>query len=240
MKKYPFFLLLVGLLPLIQSCSNGPCQPGGTVLEASVFSEKIKSCPEAMVLDVRTPEEFEKGHLPTAQNIDWNATDFDAKTAALDKSKTVFIYCLSGARSRDAAAKMRADGFKTVVEMQGGILKWRAANLPEAKGDPVKTTGISQVDLDAFLKTDKLVLIDFYADWCGPCKKMAPYLEEIKAEMADKVTVVRINSDNNQRIVKSLAIDALPTLLIYKNGQPVWRNAGFVEKSEVVAKLGTF
>jgi rhodanese-related sulfurtransferase len=159
----------------------------------------MKSCSEAVLLDVRTAEEFEKGHLSKALNIDWNGDDFVAKIAPLDKSKPIFIYCLSGARSAAAAAKMRSDGFKTVVELQGGILKWRASNLPETKGDPVKTAGMSQPDFEALLKTEKLVLIDFYADWCAPCKKMAPYLEEIKAEMAEKVSVVRINADVSLR-----------------------------------------
>jgi thioredoxin len=83
-------------------------------------------------------------------------------------------------------------------------------------------------------------LVDFYADWCAPCKKMAPYLEEIKTDMADRVSVVRINADDNQRMVKQLGIDALPVLLIYKNGVSVWRNEGFIEKADVVAKLGAF
>lgn len=235
MIKHTLFLIS-GLVFLLQSCSS-PCDPGETVLSAAAFSEKQNACPDAVVLDVRTPEEFSKGHLPNALNFDWNGNDFGQKVAALDKSKPVFVYCLSGARSASAAKKMRADGFKTVVELQGGIMKWRAANLPETKGDPAKTAGMSQQEYDALFKTDKLVLVDFYADWCAPCKKMAPYLEEIKNTMADKVQVVRINADNNQDMVKRLGIDALPELLIYKNGNPVWRNSGFIEKADVVAKL---
>lgn len=237
MKKHTLFLLLA-FVPLLEFCSNA--QPEGTLLPATAFSEKLQSSPDAVLLDVRTPEEFGKGHLPNALNIDWNGNDFAAKTAQLDKSKPVFVYCLSGARSAAAANKLRADGFATVIGLEGGILKWRAANLPETKGDPAKTAGMSQSDYEALLQSDKLVLVDFYADWCGPCKKMAPYLEQIKTEMADRVMVVRINADDNQNIMKSLGIDALPVLLIYKNKVPVWRNAGFIEKADVVAKLNTF
>lgn len=236
MKKYTFFLLL-GLVPLAQFCQS---QPAVKILAAADFSKKLNATPDAVVLDVRTPEEFVKGHLPNALNIDWNSAGFDADIATLDKSKPVFVYCLSGARSTAAAQKMRADGFKTVIELQGGIMKWRAARLPETANDPSKTAGIDKAALDALLKTDKLVLVDFYADWCAPCKKMAPYLEELKTDMADSVIVVRINADDNQRLVKQLGIDALPVLLIYKNGVSVWRNEGFIEKADVVAKLGMF
>lgn len=236
MKKYTFFLLL-GLVPWAQFCQS---QPAGTSLAAADFSKELMARPDAVLLDVRTPEEFVKGHLPNALNIDWNADGFDAAVAALDHSNPVFIYCLSGARSAAAARKMRTDGFKSVTELKGGILKWRAANLPETVGDPNKTAGMDQAAFDALLQTDKLVLIDFYADWCAPCKKMAPYLEEIKTDMADRVSVVRINADDNQRMVKQLGIDALPVLLIYKNGVSVWRNEGFVEKADVILKLGAF
>jgi thioredoxin 1 len=237
MLKYLFFLAL-GFAPLIQSCSNAQCQPGGTIFAAAAFSEKLQACPDAVLLDVRTPEEFEKGHLVNALNINWNSQDFGSLTAKLDKSKPVFVYCLSGGRSTAAAEKMRADGFKTVVELEGGIMKWRTAKLPETKGDPLKTTGMSPSDFEALLKTDKLVLVDFYADWCVPCKKMEPYLNEIKQEMADKVSVLRINADDNQNILQHLGIEALPVLLIYKNGRQVWRNEGFIEKAGVVAQLG--
>lgn len=236
MKKHVFFALL-GLIPLIHSCSGGSCPAGDALLPATAFSEKLKGCPEAVLLDVRTPEEFAKGHLPNAVNVDWNGNDFDSKTVRLDKSKPLFVYCLSGGRSAAAAEKLRSDGFKSVIELEGGIMKWRASNLPESKGDPGKTAGMGQAAFDALLKTDHLVLIDFYADWCGPCKKMAPYLEEIKEDMSARVNVVRINADDNQFMVHVLGIDALPVLLIYKNGIPVWRNSGFVEKAEVVAKL---
>lgn len=239
MKKYAFFLLL-GLVPLVQSCSNAQCVVSDKVLAAADFSEKMATCPDAVILDVRTPEEFASGHLENAVNIDWNNAGFSKKTSDLDRSKPVFIYCLSGGRSTSAAAKMRADGFNSVVEMQGGILKWRAAKLPETKVAAAKPGGMTKADFDALLNTDKLVLVDFYAEWCAPCKKMAPYLEEINTEMAEKVTLLRIDADKNPLIAQSLAIDALPTLLIYKNGQPVWRNLGFIEKAEVVAKLGAF
>ena len=96
---------------------------------------------------------------------------------------------------------------------------------------------MSMEEYNALLNSDKLVLIDFYADWCAPCKKMQPYLNEISIDMADKVRVVRINADENQALCKELKIDALPVLQLYKNKNLTWKNVGFIEKAEVVKQL---
>ena len=100
-----------------------------------------------------------------------------------------------------------------------------------------KTIGMTQADFTKLTNSNKIVLVDFYADWCGPCKKMKPYLEEISKDMADKVEVVRINSDDNQELCKLLNIDALPTLQVYKKNKMTWSNIGFIEKAEVIKQL---
>jgi thioredoxin len=124
-----------------------------------------------------------------------------------------------------------------VYELSGGIMKWRGVNLPETTENTVVSNGMSKQQFDALLLSDKLVLIDFYADWCAPCKKMKPYLDEISNDMADKVVVIRINADDNQSLCKDLKIDALPVLHLYKNKTPIWTNTGFIEKAEVVKQL---
>lgn len=219
------------------SCTNGQTQNNKTNLAATEFADKIKELPSAAIIDVRTPGEFSKGHLKNAQNIDWNGNDFEKEISTFDKSKPVFVYCLSGGRSAAAASLMRAQGFKEVYELDGGIMKWRGANLPETTESTSVSLGMSKQQFDELLKTDKLVLIDFYAEWCAPCKKMKPYLEEISKEMADKVVVVRINTDDNPALCKELKIDALPVLQLYKNKQLTWNNQGFIEKADVVKQL---
>lgn len=222
---------------VFNSCSNGQTQGTKTNLSATEFAEKINALPTAPILDVRTPDEFSKGHLVNALNYDWNGNEFDKQITLLDKSKPVFVYCLSGGRSSSAASKMRADGFKEVYELSGGIMKWRGVNLPETTDNNVKSNGMNKPQFDALITSDKLVLIDFYADWCAPCKKMKPYLEEISKDMADKVVVIRINADDNQTLCKELKIDALPVLQLYKNKTLTWTNTGFIEKARVVTQL---
>ncbi len=236
MKKY-LTISLTAIAILFNSCTNGQSQNTKTNLSATEFADKMKELPMAPILDVRTPAEFSKGHLVNALNYDWNGNEFEKQIAPIDKSKPVFVYCLSGGRSSSAANKMRSDGFTQVYEMDGGIMKWRGVNLPETTDNTVVSNGMTKQQFDALLNSDKLVLIDFYADWCAPCKKMKPYLDEIAKDMADKVVVIRINADDNQVLCKELKIDALPVLQLYKNKVLTWINTGFIEKAEVVKQL---
>lgn len=226
------FIVLVGLLNF---CSNG--QGTTYTLSAIEFDAKIKQLTGATILDVRSPEEFSQSHLAKAINIDWNEWNFDNKLTNLDKSKPILIYCLSGSRSYSAAKRMRSLGFKEVFELKGGLLKWRSANLPETTAGIAIATGLTRQDFNNLIVEDKIVLVDFYADWCGPCKKMDPYLKEIANEMAGKVLVLRINTDKNQTLARELHIDAIPVLQVYKNKKLTWKNIGYIEKKSVVKQL---
>lgn len=73
---------------------------------------------------------------------------------------------------------------------------------------------------------DSLTLVDFYADWCGPCKTMAPVLDQLKAHYGDRLTVLKINIDNNPKAAAAYQIQSVPTLLMFKSGQIVWRQSG--------------
>jgi thioredoxin len=232
--------LVIGLTAitlLFYSCSEGQKQTGNTNLSATEFANKIKEQSNAVVLDVRTPQEYAKGHLPNALNYDWNGGDFENQVARLDKSKPVFVYCLSGARSAAAAKQMRSEGFQQVFELSGGIMKWRAANLPETTDAGMATSGMTKEQFNLLLNTDKLLLIDFYADWCAPCKEMKPYLDEIGKEMQDKLIVLRINTDDNQALCKELKVDTLPTLHLYINKTLAWAHTGLIGKKDIVRHL---
>lgn len=232
--KKTTLLLLLGIILMGLSC-NKKSESKATSLSETEFSEKMNQNPLIPIVDVRTPEEFEKGHLKNAKNIDWNGANFQEQISKLDPEKPVFIYCLSGARSEAAAKKMRTDGFKEVYELKGGIMKWRAANLPETNESIA--TGMTRQQFDQLVTSEKMVLIDFYADWCAPCKKMKPYLEEIAVEMKEDVQVIRINADDNQALCKELKIDALPVLQLYKNKSLVWNNSGYMSKEDIIKNL---
>ncbi len=235
--KHYIIIIATLLIGSLSACKKGN---GTDSLSAQEFADKIKSTETSLILDVRTPEEFSKGHLENAQNIDINGANFGEEVAKLDKTKPVFVYCLSGGRSASAATQMRSEGFTKVYELEGGIMKWRAENLPETSnetGDVTSTTGMTLAQFDAVLNEDKLVLVDVYADWCGPCQKMKPSLEAIATEKASLVRLVRINADDNQELCSSLKIEALPTLLLYKKKKLIWSNVGFIEKEVIETAL---
>ena len=85
------------------------------------------------------------------------------------------------------------------------------------------------------LESDKFVLVDFWAEWCGPCKAIAPSLEEISEEMKDKLKVVKVNVDENPTVSQNYSIRSIPALMIFKNGEKVSEKMGALPKSALQA-----
>ena len=81
---------------------------------------------------------------------------------------------------------------------------------------------------------EKPVLIDFYADWCAPCKMMPPILKEVKNQLGDDVKIVKINTETNQQLSANFGIRSIPTLMLFHNGKEVWRQAGVLQASQIV------
>jgi thioredoxin 1 len=78
------------------------------------------------------------------------------------------------------------------------------------------------------------VLVDFFADWCGPCKMLAPILKDVKEELGDAVIIVKIDVDKNQSIATKYQVRGVPTMLLFKNGKQVWRQSGVLQKKDIV------
>src|SRR5882762_4075062 len=109
------------------------CSKTGTetfLLKPKAFQEKIAASPDAVILDVRTPEEVRQGYLKGAVNFDFNTPEFNILIAGMDKAKPYFVYCGSGVRSGKAADKMRDMDFQKVYLLDGGIKAWKGEGLP--------------------------------------------------------------------------------------------------------------
>ncbi|WP_299670617.1 thioredoxin [uncultured Polaribacter sp.] len=90
------------------------------------------------------------------------------------------------------------------------------------------------------INQEKPVLVDFFAEWCGPCKMMVPILKEVKKELQDKVSIIKIDVDKNQSLAAKYQVKGVPTFVIYKAGKQVWRQSGVVQKKELVSILTSF
>ena len=232
MKLYSkLFILLITFS--IFSC-KGQTSKNVINLDPKPFSEKITATPNAQVIDVRTPREFAGGHLDNALNIDWLNDTFEANAQKLDKTKPVFVYCKTSNRSPQAAAKLEELGFKTIYNMQGGLLKWDAEGLSKPTD---RIIGVCSQEYAELLNTDKKVLVDFYAEWCAPCKKMSPYLLKMQKEMSDKVVIIRLNADENPTLIKEMKILELPTLILYENKEIKWKNSGYISEEDLKKQL---
>ena len=203
-------------------------------VSASEFNQLLKQNSDAQLIDVRTPEEYASQHLNAAQNLDWNGDNFETQVGKLDKSKPVFVYCLSGGRSQKAAHKLSQLRFKQVYELEGGILKWNAAGFAETND---KIVGMCSQEYEELIQANPKILINFYAEWCAPCKKMAPYVMQLQKELAGNIHLVRLNADEHKTLVKQLKIDELPTFIYLENQKEMWRQSGFISETDLRLKV---
>jgi thioredoxin 1 len=90
---------------------------------------------------------------------------------------------------------------------------------------------------DDVLEATGPVLVDFWAPWCGYCTKLSPVLDEVAGELGDKITIVKVNVDENRAVAQKYGVMSLPTMLVFKNGEPGERLMGFLPKPNLIAKL---
>ena len=95
----------------------------------------------------------------------------------------------------------------------------------------------TNTSFDELLQSEKLVIVDFWATWCGPCRMLSPLLDEVEEEMADKISVVKVNVDDADEIAMKYRIMNIPTLLFFKGGQLVDKTVGAMPKNVLVDRI---
>lgn len=229
MRKIAFF---IGLIALSFS-TVGYAQDG---LASAEFEKRINT-QHPQLLDVRTAGEYQSGHLKNSLQADWlNKDQFADRIKYLDKNKPLLVYCASGVRSAAAAKWLTDNGFKDVQNLKGGLTAWKLeGRMVEAPA------GKAQLSIDQYKtlsKSNDVVLVDFGAEWCPPCKKMEPVLNQLQNELPGKFKLVKVDGGLDIDVMKAQKVDAIPVFIIYKKGKEVWRKQGVVELNELKKQLG--
>ncbi len=231
MNKFQSFILVVFTIACSSKQSNS--QIGS--LPVITFENKLAET-NVQILDVRTAGEFQSGHIKNALQADWlNKTQFADRTQYLDKNKPVLVYCASGVRSGQAMQLMAKQGFKQVYNLEGGMSAWKM------EGKSIESVNsLTELSIPAFqamVNKSKITLVDISAEWCPPCKKMEPVLQQLKNELGETYSLVKVDGGNDISVMKALQFVALPTFIVFKDGKEVWRKQGIVSLEELKAGI---
>lgn len=238
----PFFSLFI----LFSGCSNGQQnastqnsdKPVVENVDTKTFQDLIAKNPEGVVLDVRTPEEIANGHLANASTINFYDDDFQKKAGMIRKDQPVFVYCAAGSRSAKAAEQMSQMGFTKIYNLQGGFNGWMNAGfeiVKDANAPTTKAETFTAEQIQTLVASNKLVLLDFHTQWCIPCKKMIPVIDELKKDFEGKIIFQTLDADANKSIAENYKVVSVPTYILLKDGKEVYRKTGLAPKEEMTA-----
>lgn len=90
---------------------------------------------------------------------------------------------------------------------------------------------------DSIVKSEKPVLIDFFATWCGPCQALTPILKQVKDSLGERITILKIDVDKNQQMAAQYQVRGVPTMILFQAGKQLWRQSGVVSKEEIIKTI---
>lgn len=192
------------------------------------------------LIDVRTRGEYANGHIADAGQLNYYALDFKEKLLLLQKDQPIYLYCNTGYRSQRAAEILAENGYKEVYNLEHGIMEWNLYDYPTVVEPGARPDIKDKMEPDEFyalINSDKPVLVDFYAPWCGPCRQMMPIIDSLKTEYKEEHSIVTINVDASKKLVKDLRIGGVPYLVVYRNGKILNSRNGLLSREELIELL---
>ena len=224
-----FQLILLSCVTLVSYA-----QTSVNVVSAEEFQAQLKTSSKPQLIDVRTPDEFKTSHLNQAVNYNFNAEQFKEQLARLDKNAPVYIYCKGGGRSAAAVKQMETMGFTQITELKGGIMSWEQKDLPLEAVAVKNGDAYVAADFNQMLAAHQYVLVDFYAEWCLPCKKMEPALTKLKTKYQGEVAIERVDVEKAKDLAKTLKIEGLPAVAVYRDGVEIKRVTGYQSEKDLI------
>ncbi len=225
----------IALAFLMMACGNGP----SSKIDAKELSKKAEEA-NVQILDIRTAEEFKANHIEKSVNIDINSPKFDSLTSVLYSSLPVYIVANDDKAADKGVTRMNILGFREAKALTGGVSAWEKAGFELVSEKPKV---VYESDTIPFLKArmgSKLVMVDFNATWCGPCKILQPTVEKIHDERAADVIVYSIDTDENPALAREYNANQIPLLVFIKNGKEVYRSLGVQPEESLLAIIDKF
>ena len=204
-------------------------------LSVDSFEAKLNGLRDAQIIDTRLPEEYAINHLINAININALQKDYQDRINKLDKTKPVFTYAIGNGRSAELAKELIAKGFSQVYVLNGGIGGWIG------NGKPIWTSSKDNFTLNDFksiIASNKLVLLDLHTRYCPGCRKVQPVVDSVSKEYGAALKIVKVDVYDNPKIAGNFKVNAIPTLIVYNNGNIIWQHTGAdTKKADVDAVL---
>jgi rhodanese-related sulfurtransferase/glutaredoxin len=241
--KFNFFIPII--IFTLCSCDNSNAFNPDSVsvnvldIENHLMVKLLEDNP-GVLLDVRTPEEVDKGFLTNASFINFYDESFLQKASWIKKNQPVYVYCHAGGRSFKASEMLIELGFKEVYNLVGGYSRWVEDGYLVEKGlKNIKAPNskfFSEEEVDGIFQSNQNVILAFKTPWCLPCKKLDAVLDSF-SENKPNWEVVKINMDNNKDLAKKYEVKSVPTLLFFKESKKISSHVGFINLEDLIFEI---
>lgn len=192
-----------------------------------------------VILDVRTKEEINNGHLKNASFIDFYDEDFELKASWIKKNQPIYVYCHAGGRSSKAANILLKLGFKEVYNLIGGYGNWIDQKHPIVEQKNKKVSNLKSYSVETvenLLSQENKVMLVFKTPWCLPCKQLDTVLDSLSF-VFPKLKVIKINMDNNKYLASKYDIKSVPTILSFNKNKLAFKHVGYLNYETLISSI---